>query len=339
MLFIDACYVNSEGGKTLLFSLIKSLNENKISFIVLLDERSKNKLPDNIHVVHCFYVKSSLWQRYIHFKKILRENPVNKILCFGNIPPIYKIKNIVVYTFLQNVLLIESQGSLVPLKTRIRFILKSLYLSLFKSNTNYWIVQTDNVKKSLVKKLNIDIKKVLVIPFFESLAKENRTIEKRPNTFFYPSTGEMHKNHINLLRAWEVLFEKGYNFELYLTLPDSFIELNNEIAKLKNKGIKIHNLGLLNKADLASQYSISEYLIFPSFFESFGMGIIEAVEFNCRVIAPDLPYVHAVVTPSNTFNPYSYHSIADSVINSINLHNNTTIKVHNNIDNLISLLS
>lgn len=340
MLFIDACYVNSEGGKSLLFYLIRSLNKNEIPFVVLFDERSQNKLPENTFPTISFYVKSSLRQRQSYYKKIIAEFPIDKILCFGNIPPTFRVKKAVVYTFLQNVLMIESQGSLVSFKKRIYFRLKALYLSLFKSNTDYWIVQTDDVKNLLANHLKFNIDKILVVPFFENLNKETIKLAKQPNSFFYPSTGEPHKNHINLLKAWENLFDEGYNLDLYLTIPDLHVELCNMVKSLKNKGLKIHNLGLLNKTDLALQYSKIEYLIFPSYFESFGMGIIEAVEFNCMVIAPDLPYVHAVVIPSNTFNPSDFQSIAKSVQKTVNQNMpKSVIKIQDNIDSLISLIS
>ena len=340
MLLIDACYIHSEGGKSLLFYLIRSLNKKKIPFVVLFDERSRNKLPENTIATKSFYIKSSLLLRHSLYKMILKKFPINKILCFGNIPPTYRVKNVAVYTFLQNVLLIESQGSLVSFKKRFLFKLKALYLSIFKNNTDYWIVQTDEVRSLLTKLLNIHIDKVLIIPFFENLNNENLHLDKQPNTFFYPSTGQPHKNHKNLLKAWESLFNDGYNFELYLTIPDSHIEICNEISNLKNKGLKIHNLGLLNKTDLALQYAKSEYLIFPSFFESFGMGIIEGIEFNCKVIASDLPYVHTLVIPSNTFNPNDFESIAKSVISSVyHEKSDTYLKINNETDSLISLIS
>jgi len=340
MLFIDACYVNSEGGKSLLFYLIRSLNKKEIPFVVLFDKRSQNKLPENTFSEISFYIKSSLWKRQLSYKKILAEFPVDKILCFGNIPPTIRVKKAIVYTFLQNVLMIENQGSLVSFKKRIYFKIKAFYLSLFKNNTDYWVVQTDDVKNLLAKHLKFNTDKILVIPFFENLIKVSNKIEKQPNTFFYPSTGEPHKNHINLLEAWENLFDKGYKYELYLTLPDSFIDLCKEITRLKNKGLKIFNLDLLNKTDLGIQYAKSEYLIFPSFFESFGLGIVEAVEFNCKIIAPDLSYVHAVVIPSNTFDPNDIESIVKSVIISVNQNSpKTTSKIENKIDILISIIS
>lgn len=339
MLLIDACYVNSEGGKSLLFYLIRSLNKKDIPFVVLFDERSQNKLPENTVSTISFYIKSSLRQRYLYYKKILKKYPIKKIFCFGNIPPTYRVKNVIIYTFLQNVLMIEGQGSLVPFKKRMQFKLKSIYLSIFKSNTDFWIVQTEDVKSLLIKHLNINIETVLVIPFFENLNIDSIIAEKQPNTFFYPSTGEPHKNHLNLLKAWEILFGDGYNFELYLTLPISHIELCNEITNLKNKGLKIYNLGLLNKTDLALRYARSEYIIFPSFFESFGMGIIEAVEFNCKVIAPDLPYVHAIVIPSYKFNPSDSKSIATSVLNSVSTNkSNALLKIKDEMDRLISII-
>jgi len=41
--------------------------------------------------------------------------------------------------------------------------------------------------------------------------------------------------------------------------------------------------------------------------------LIEAVNFGCKIIASDLPYVKAVVKPSLMFNPTDVNSIAQIV--------------------------
>ena len=68
-------------------------------------------------------------------------------------------------------------------------------------------------------------------------------------------------------------------------------------------------------------YQTSEFLIFPSLTESFGLGLVEGIENGCKVIAANLPYTFAVCTPSIVFDPYVVGSIVNALEQS--LQNNT----------------
>ena len=54
-------------------------------------------------------------------------------------------------------------------------------------------------------------------------------------------------------------------------------------------------------------------MIFPSLNESFGLPLIEAVNNECKIIAPNLPYVNQVLIPTLNFDPYSTSSIVKSI--------------------------
>ena len=60
---------------------------------------------------------------------------------------------------------------------------------------------------------------------------------------------------------------------------------------------------------MSLEYEKADIFIYPSSFESFGLGLVEAIQFGLPVLASDLPYVFDVVSPSNTFNPLDENSI------------------------------
>ena len=73
--------------------------------------------------------------------------------------------------------------------------------------------------------------------------------------------------------------------------------------------------------------------------ESFGLGLLEAIDNNCKIIGADLPYTYAVCNPSLVFDPNEVDSIVSSL--SLSLENNvkdSSSKVNNNINKLIELL-
>ncbi len=81
-------------------------------------------------------------------------------------------------------------------------------------------------------------------------------------------------------------------------------------------------------------------MIYPSIIESFGLPLIESIEFNCKIIASDLDYVKEIVKPSITFNPFSILSISNSI--DFAIENNdikeSKIIINNKIDKFTELI-
>src|SRR5690606_25097053 len=108
-----------------------------------------------------------------------------------------------------------------------------------------------------------------------------------------------------------------------------------------SEGYPIENLGFIHREDLYQHYQASEYLIFPSLAESYGLGIIEAIENGCKVIGADLPYMHEICQPSLVFNPEDMESIYESFCKAITTQNlpESIAKTHNHINELLHLLT
>lgn len=128
--------------------------------------------------------------------------------------------------------------------------------------------------------------------------------------------------------------------ELGLTINK---EANFEIELIKSlqtKGYPIVNFGFVKRDNLAEIYASSEYLIFPSLAESFGLGLVEAIENGCKIIGADLPYTYAVCEPSLVFNPEDENSMIFTFEKSIEYKKvpESIQKVKNEIDRLLEIL-
>jgi len=335
MLLVDSLYINVGGGKVLLEYLVKEIEARHMDVFYLFDLRCKNdfkQVPNDRKV----YLKAGFLNRY-KFYKSNKEN-FTKIFCFGNIPPPCEINNGIVYTYFHNVLMFNKRNE-YSIGLKLKVYLRNELFRLLKKFSNLWIVQSSLVKDKLVSYLNISADDCYVCPFFD-LSEEVITTQKKNNTYLYVSSGASHKNINRLLDAWLLIYHKGYNPELHLTIPQYEIELINKINVLVDKGVKVVNHGFIDKTKLSILYAESQYLIFPSLFESFGLPLLEAVGYGCKVIAADLEYTYEVVEPSYTFNPHVSQSIADAVIFSLNsILNVTTPKIKNEIDSLITMLN
>jgi glycosyltransferase involved in cell wall biosynthesis len=128
--------------------------------------------------------------------------------------------------------------------------------------------------------------------------------------FGYVSLPYPHKQHDKLLTVWELLTQKKYFPVLHLTVPDTY-SIISRINVLREKGLAIINHGLCDPSEI---YKECKYQIYPSSCESFGLGLIEATDAGCKVIAPNLSYVLASIKPSYIWESTIPETIADTVL-------------------------
>lgn len=334
MILIDALYINNSGGKVLLDYLIEELEKTDKEVFYLLDERiQKEKLQLKKNKV--IYLKASLIKRRNFYKE--NKNKFSSILCFGNLPPNIKT-SAKVYTYFHQLLFLDLPKEMSFISKKIYYI-KTRFLNAFKKNTDYWLVQTELVKEKLSKKYAIPESNILIIPFYPPFTSEVKTNIGKEHQYIYVSNVSKHKNHLRLIEAFAKFYDKHKKGKLILTIPDDATEILNLINVKVNQGYPVENIGFVDRNSLCQLYTESEYHIFPSLTESFGLGLVEAIENGCKIIGADLPYTYAVCKPSLVFNPLEVDSITEAL--SLSLQKNTInseSKVKNEINTLISLL-
>lgn len=334
MILLDAIYINNSGGKVLLDYLIAELEKTDKEIFYLLDDRIQNEGLKVKPTNHVIYLRSSLMKRRSFYKS--NKNRFSTILCFGNLPPNIRT-SAKVYTYFHQLLFLDLPRDLPFIQKKI-YYLKTRILNAFKGNTDYWLVQTDLVKEKLSGKYNIPKSAVIEMPFYPPF-DSHMVLPKREYQYIYVSNVTVHKNHERLIEAFTKFYDLHKKGKLVLTIPADSHEILTLINDKRNEGYPIENIGFVERQKLQKLYAESEYHVFPSLTESFGLGIIEAIENNCKIIASDLPYTYAVCKPSIVFNPYNVNSITEAL--SLSLQKNTDhseSKVKNEINALISLL-
>jgi len=166
-------------------------------------------------------------------------------------------------------------------------------------------------------------------------------IKKKRNMYLYVSDGNSHKNHKNLLKAWQIVNQSHPEYELHLTISDNYPHIQNRILNLQKMRVQLINHQSLDFESLHNLYNQAEYFIYPSLTESFGLGLIEAADVHCKIIASDLPYVHSVVKPLAVFNPYKPIDIANTILHFKKKGSKTTNskKIKNQIDDILKIFT
>ena len=334
MLLIDSIYINIGGGKILLDYLVSELERNKFDVFYLFDSRCEKEYS-NVPSERKLYLKAGIFNRYLFYKN--NKGKFSKVLCFGNVPPpINLTENSIIYTYFHQPLFIGDDKPRNLFKRLIVFS-KTSYINFVKKNTNYWFVQNTRIKNGLIRKYNVPSEQIKILPFFSPLPASYNKKEK--NSFAYISTAPPHKNHLRLIKAWELLHDEGINPKLHLTVPEGADEVYNRIIRAKLNGVNIENHGYITRNEVSDILHGSQFLIFPSLAESFGLPLLEGIEAGCKVIASDLEYTYQVIKPSHSFNPFSCRAIADAV--KFSLENDlppSKPKVKNEIKELFKLL-
>lgn len=335
MILLDALYiVPNSGAKVLLDYLINNLENTDEEVFYLFDERLYSEVKDVKKPNKSIFLKASLKNRYNFYKN--NHKSFSTILCFGNLPPNISTKA-KVYTYFHQPLFLKIPESF-SLKRKILFTLKTKILNLFKKNTDFWIVQNDEVKEKLSKKYSIASGEILILPFYPPFPSAEE-VKRDSGNYIYASQASDHKNHEKLIEAFSLHYNKTRKGKLILTIANYHESIYRLIQEKQKEGINIENIGFVNREELAVIYKSSEYAIYPSLAESFGLGIVEALENGCKIIGADLPYTYAVCEPSIVFNPYDTNSIVEAL--SLSLQKDvkpSKAKVKNNINELISLL-
>ena len=333
MILLDSLYINNSGGKVLLTYLIKELERHNLPVFYLFDQRVSYDYQD-ISAERKLYLKASLKQRFLFYTK--NKNRFTTVLCFGNLPPSIPLEA-KVFTYFHQQLFISLPKD-APLLQKVLFRLKRIIFRFLINNTDYWLLQTDLINRRFVDKFKVDSSKVITMPFYPKLQEDN-TIVRKKHTYIYISNGADHKNHKRLIDTFCRFYDSYKTGNLTLTIGDEFVELQRYIENKQKLNYPIQNIGFVNREELIKVYRSSEFLIYPSLAESLGLGLVEAIENGCKVIAANLPYTFAVCNPSLTFNPLDENSIFQALKDS--LHENiqpSNVKINNNINKLITLL-
>jgi glycosyltransferase involved in cell wall biosynthesis len=313
MLLIDAIYIHESGGKVLLEYLIHQLLQNKKKIFILFDKRIKAPITYNLTEQQYIFLSPSEKQRRIFYQQ--NSGRFSSVLCFANVPPPVFVKNLNVFIYFHNLVLLSAwkECKNYSISRKLLIMLKRFYIQ-WKNQPNYtWLVQSNRMKKAVQSNLHVSDQSIKVLPFFPEVVTTEIPV-RNDIQFIYVADGVPQKNHLTLLKAWEYLYEHhGLSPVLHLTLDQRYDTLIQQITSLQKKGIAIVNHGVISKDELNQLYSKCSYLVFPSLAESFGLPLIEAVQHGCGVLASDLPFVTDVIEPSDQFNPLLFNDIANRV--------------------------
>lgn len=336
MILIDAIYIHSHGGKTILDSFISAVEKNPNSeinnFHFLIDDRldlsliqgKKNYSYERVNASH--FNRQSAYQRNI--------NIIDKIVCLANIPPpINSTKK--VYIYFHNLLLLDNKMRFVSFFHFILNKIKLSYIKFYNKSSYNWIVQTGFMKDKLSKKLNINKESIDVIPFYndDDIIFTKKDFSSKSINFLCVTSNARHKNLKNLVTSFiNAKLDSKKKFSLFITTSG-----NNFIKENK----KIIYLNYINREEMLRYYSKSHFIVLPSLIESFGLPIVEGIKSGSNVLISNIDSLKEICTPSISFNPLNIKDLISALEKaaSLSYEKNSLLTIKNEINNFIDIIN
>jgi len=339
--FIDAVGIRNGGGATLLDTFLRCLPDRRpewtwdvFTYAPELLEFELANLPETVSL-HTGPASSSFLRRlrWVNHSvpRLAQKLDCDMILSFANLAPaksgiphiayIHQIKAV------DQDLLRE-----LPFRSRVRFrIMRSLITGGVLAARRV-VVQTDYMADCLRRLLPNDVTPIAVIPGVMRDGSNGLAVRQDfercmasagPLRFCYVSLPSEHKNHGRLLEAFAKVVNAFPKSRLILTVDSSDMVTTNggrrvsvgQLARSLGVNQQVICAGLLNAAEVDHLYQNCDAMVFPSFAESCGLPMIEAMANQCPVAASDLPYAQEIASDTAVyFDPADPNDIARAMI-------------------------
>ena len=293
--------------------LFKKYDCTEISFIELPKSRDS-------YINRLFY-------EYVYFNSFSNKNEVDYWISLHDITPRTKAKKTFTYCHnpspFRKISLFDFK---MGIKNNVIFPLfyKWVYRINIKAATG--VIVQENWMRSEFKKM-FGLKNIIVArPNIETDFISNSAIKKTKDSeivFFFPGYPRVFKNMNVICEAAKILEDKNreLRIKILLTLNGTENKYSQYLYEKYGKCKYIEWLGIIPREEVFNLYNSTDYLIFPSKLESWGLPITEFEKTNKPMIVADMPYAHETVgnyTSVVFFDPDDPRELADIIMNTIN---------------------
>ena len=259
-----------------------------------------------------FYLPHFLWMQLILPIYLLKHN-IDVLWASKSICPLLFFKKIRVYTTIYDLSYLHFPETLLY-KDKLEL---QLLVPLSAKRSTAVITDSMYIKNDIEKNYRSIKTPIIAIP----LGKPDWNIpstyssEKRQDFLFFAGNLEPRKNLINAIKALELLNSQGKSVELQIASPSGWktAQIIDYINKSPIK-LNIKLLGFLSLDDLRSKYLMCKALLYPSFYEGFGLPILEALVLDCPVLTSQNTVMQEIAENAALyFNPFDPHDIAEKI--------------------------
>ena len=268
----------------------------------VMDEITKNYMMDeyNFKIIYTVTTNKKILaflNASIKILKLLINNKVELVhMHMASYGSFYrKTLLILLFSFFNIPIVVHSHGAeFQKFYNSLPMILKK-YADYCLNKADYIIVLTKSWKmfySNFIKEND----KIVVIGNFVELSKKEITKNYDCEFIQILFLGRLghRKGTYNLINAAEILSKKKIKFKIILA-GDGEVEKCKQIIKDKNIEEYVEVVGWINKEEKVKYLEESDILTLPSYYESFGVALIEAMSYKLPVVASTGGQMYEVV--------------------------------------------
>lgn len=243
---------------------------------------------------------------------ILPFQSADVLFCPANIAPIYVPKRKKLVVTLHDV-------SFITFPKSFSFFFRIYYRLLIPfvvKRADKIITVSKSSMSEIEKYYPESIGKIEVVSLgVEDKFRRLKNIKKKKQILYVGSMNER-KNFLGVLKAFELLEKKDYK----LVMVGNFSEIFNldekslEVLDLSKKNPNIEFKNYVSNDDLVQIYNESELFILPSFYEGFGLPVLESMACGTAVICSNTTSLPEVGGDAVVYcNPYDINDIKEKI--------------------------
>lgn len=300
-MIIHATNIHTGGGKVLLDEILRGEIFGPCT-VALLDERYA--IPADGSCGQVVRVAPSLFSRLRsewELRRLSRAMPAEDVLCFGNLPPLFRLRSNTIL-FLQNAFLLPAFAApRDSLKTFLRIVYEKAWFRLFARHADRILVQTRWMRDRLPPGLQGKAEIRVILPRLP----DRRRDATREYLFLAVTGNERHKRLDLLLDALRRVDLKGHRVAIVSSGRCAYPLTGLEASVDLHQG--------LSREQVLDLYQKSRCLVMTSEIESFCLPLYEARHFGLDVIAPGCGFVLEALTPQITVADMAPDQLAEAM--------------------------
>ncbi|MBE2221566.1 MAG: glycosyltransferase family 4 protein [Anaerolineae bacterium] len=202
-------------------------------------------------------------------------------------------------------------------------LLTNLTTKLALRTADHIIAISEATRQDFIEAYHVDFGRITVVPLAPAPTFKPQSPATRPPCnlatpyVLYLGINKPHKNLPKLIRAWKIVQDQTANPAILVIAGawDNRYPEAKELAKELNVTEAVTFLGAVSDEDLPALYAGADLFIFPSYYEGFGLPVIEAMACGTAVACShtsSLPEVGG--NAAVYFNPHDPQDIAHTLI-------------------------
>lgn len=334
LLIINALSALRGGGQTYIINFLDHLPESDFEVLLLINSKNRDIFDkyasDRVRLYEVVWASKSiihrtLWECFV-LPSFLTKQQANVYYAPGGIMTTKMPKGVTSATALRNMLPFdELERKRFPLMSYIRFklwLLRYVFLASYKMADK--VVFISEYSKSVIKDFipNIDEKSVVIPHGLNSLFLNSKESYELPeyldeNKFYlYVSILDVYKAQKEIIKAWKVLSDEGFEYPLVLVGP-KYNEYGEEVVTMIDElGLqgKVIYHGKVDYEKLPGLYKSARALLFASSCECCPNILLEKLAAGKPVLCSNIePMPEFGGDAAVYFDPYAPDTLVEEV--------------------------